>query len=108
MNSEIQNLFDLEGRVAIVTGAAKGIGQGIADNLSRAGAAVSDHRRGTRPARHGEPWPSISRVRPSLSPAAGGDESALSTGRGRRRPKGPPASMVYPSHVVEDDPHGLG
>ncbi len=41
MQNEIQQLFDLAGRVAIVTGGAKGIGQGIADNLARAGAAVT-------------------------------------------------------------------
>src|SRR3954471_23874932 len=35
------NLFDLAGRVAIVTGANTGIGQGIAVALARAGADVA-------------------------------------------------------------------
>jgi len=36
----IQQLFDLSGKVAIVTGAAMGIGKAIADRLSEAGASI--------------------------------------------------------------------
>src|SRR5579859_6588471 len=39
-NPSIAQLFDLTGKVAIVTGGAMGIGQGIALRLAEAGAAV--------------------------------------------------------------------
>jgi len=41
MNDEIAALFDLSGRSAIVTGAATGIGEGIARRLAAAGALVA-------------------------------------------------------------------
>lgn len=40
MSKKIMELFDLSGRVAIVTGAAMGIGKGIAMRLGEAGAGV--------------------------------------------------------------------
>jgi NAD(P)-dependent dehydrogenase (short-subunit alcohol dehydrogenase family) len=40
MNSYLQRLFSLEGRVAVVTGASRGIGAAIASSLAAAGARV--------------------------------------------------------------------
>ena len=40
MDSSVINMFDLSNDVAIVTGAGRGIGEGIATTLARAGAAV--------------------------------------------------------------------
>jgi NAD(P)-dependent dehydrogenase (short-subunit alcohol dehydrogenase family) len=40
MDDAISALFDLSGRLAVVTGAATGIGEGIARTLARAGAGV--------------------------------------------------------------------
>jgi 2-deoxy-D-gluconate 3-dehydrogenase len=40
MSTSIRELFDLSGQAAVVTGAARGIGEGIARRLAEAGAAV--------------------------------------------------------------------
>ena len=41
MDPELANMLSLEGRIAVVTGAATGIGEGIATMLAAAGAAVT-------------------------------------------------------------------
>ncbi len=46
MPKSIADLLDLGGKVALVTGAAAGIGAGIARRLGEAGAAVAVHHRG--------------------------------------------------------------
>lgn len=40
MHAQLERLFDLSGRVAIVTGSSRGLGRAIAGGLARAGAAV--------------------------------------------------------------------
>ena len=49
MNSYIKQLFSLEGRVAIVTGASRGIGAGIASGLAQAGATTYGTGRSEKP-----------------------------------------------------------
>ncbi len=41
MIGNVKNLFDLSGKVALVTGSGSGLGQGIAEGYSQMGAAVS-------------------------------------------------------------------
>ena len=50
--SEFENLFNLTGRHALITGATQGIGRSIAHRLTQAGAEVILHCRNDRPELH--------------------------------------------------------
>jgi 2-deoxy-D-gluconate 3-dehydrogenase len=50
----VNDLFDLTGKVALVTGALRGLGAGMAAGLAAAGATVARHASAARPAGAGE------------------------------------------------------
>ncbi len=68
----VGELLDLTGRVAVVTGAAKGIGAGIARRLTEAGASVVVHHRGPA-GEHVEDVDDVGTVRADLRDAGASD-----------------------------------
>src|SRR2546426_12569004 len=76
----ISQLFDLTGRVAIVTGGSRGLGQEMAEGLGEAGARLMVCARRSEwltPAGHGLPGPGVGVQRPVFGGSQPGPEPGL-------------------------------